>query len=127
MGKKVLFSQVETTKSIPEIISAAKAAFRSVGGTVDDTLNGFIITQGKDGVSFDFTADLRCTLGVKEIKPERYEIECQITWGMNALSWICLVVGLFFHLIPWIIPILYLMVNPENSYQQAMNRIPAYL
>lgn len=127
MGSRALYAQVVTEKSPDEIKTAIKNAFRSVGGTMQETPSGIEIRQGVNGVNFAFSADLAAQVNVRHIKEKAYEIECAIQWKMNALSIVCLVVGYFAFGILWIVPILCLFINPENAYQQALHRVQVYL
>jgi len=127
MGSRTYFSQLNTAKPIEEVMQAAKSAFRSVGGTMQETPSGLWIRQGTNGVSFAFSADMNAYVNVRQIKEDRYEVECQVRWGLNALSWVCLVVGFFIFGILWIVPLLFLFINPDNAYQQALYRIQTYL
>ena len=127
MASRTLYTQIETEKSLVEVKEAVKTAFRSVGGSIQESSTGMLIKQGVNGVSFAFTADVAAQINVRQVKENRFEVECLINWSMNALSWICLVVGIFIFGILWIVPLLYLFVKPDEAYQQALNRIYTYL
>jgi hypothetical protein len=127
MGSRILYSQIVTDKSPDQIKEAIKIAFRSLGGTMLDTPTGIDIKQGTNGVSFGFAADLTASVNLRQVKENRYELECQLAWKLNGLSIACLVIGIFVFGILWIVPILYLFFNPESAYQQALNRVQTYL
>jgi hypothetical protein len=127
MGSKTLYSQVVTEKSPDEIKKAMREAFRSLGGTMQETPSGIEIKQGVNGIDFTFAADFTAQVNLRHVKENKYEIECQIQWKLNALSIICLAVGIFVFGILWIVPILYLFIKPEDAYQQALHRVQTYL
>ncbi|MBU6361073.1 MAG: serine/threonine protein kinase [Chloroflexi bacterium] len=123
MGRKVLFTDIKTDKSVNGIRMAAKTAFRSVGGNHIDTADGFIIVSGIQGVNFGSTANIRATISIKALKAGHYRIECIIDWSPSAVVWICLIVGIFVFGILWLVALLYLFVNPDASYKLALDRI----
>jgi hypothetical protein len=127
MGSRNLYEQVVTEKSPDEIKEAIKTAFRSVGGTMQETPSGVEIRQGVNGVSFAFSADFKAQVNLRQVKEKAYEIECAIQWKLNALSIICLVVGFFVFGILWIVPALFLFIRPEDAYGQALHRVQTYL
>ena len=127
MGSRTLYAQVVTEKSPDEIKEAIKNAFRSVGGTMQETPSGIEIKQGVSGVSFAFSADFTAQVNLRHVKEKVYEIECAIQWKLSALSIICLVVGFFIFGILWIVPVLYLFIKPEDAYQQALHRVQTFL
>lgn len=127
MGSKLLFHQFQTEKPEEEIKKAMLMAFRSVGGTLQTTPTGLYILQGNNGVNYSFAADFESIVNLRKVKDDLYEIECVINWKMNTLSWICLIVGFFVFGILWIVPVLYLLINPDMPYQQAMHRTQSML
>jgi hypothetical protein len=127
MPSRTLYTQIVTEHSPDELKEAVRSAFRSLGGTMMDTPSGISVRQGVQGVSFAFTADVLAHVNLREIKENKYEIECQLNWSMNALSWICLVVGFFVLGILWIVPLLFLFLKPEEAYLQALNRVQIFL
>ena len=127
MGSRILYTQVKTHKPVGEIKNALRRAFSSLGGKIDHSPTGIVISQGKEGVKFAVGADFSASIDVREIRETQYEIECAITWKMNFLNLMCLAVGVFFFGILWIVPLLYLFINPEPQYQQSLNRIQAFI
>jgi len=127
MGSKTLFTQVASEKSIDDVKVALKQAFQSVGGLMIESPRGIEINQGVNGVSFAFAADVSAQVNIRQVNDRLYEIECTVSWKMSALSIICLIVGLFMFGILWIVPLLYLFVNPEFSYQQSLQRVQTYV
>jgi len=127
MGSSNLYTQVTTSKTPEEIKEGMRTAFRSLGGAMEETPTGFAIKQGAQGVSFAFTADIKADVNLRHVSENRYEVECLVNWKMNALSWICFLIGFFIFGILWIVPILYLFVRPTEAYQQALNRVQTYV
>jgi hypothetical protein len=127
MGSKTLFTQVASEKSIDDVKVALKQAFQSVGGLMIESPRGIEIKQGVNGVSFAFAADVSAQVNIRQVNDRLYEIECTVSWKMSALSIICLIIGLFMFGILWIVPLLYLFVNPEFSYQQSLQRVQTYV
>jgi hypothetical protein len=127
MGSTTLYMQMNTEKSPEEINAAIRQAFSSVGGTIQTTPTGIEVKQGANGISFAFAADFNAQVDLRHVKEDKYEIQCSIQWKLNALSIICLVVGIFVLGILWIVPILYLFIKPDNAYQQALHRVQTYL
>ena len=123
MAAKTLYQQVTTSKNLDELKQTAMEAFRSVGGTMQETLDGFQIKQGVNGVNFAFTAKMDANVRLREIKPnEKYEIECLINWSPSVVVWVCLLIGLFVLGALWLVAALYLFINPGEAYMQALNR-----
>ncbi|HOU24642.1 MAG TPA: hypothetical protein PKW05_11665 [Anaerolineae bacterium] len=127
MGSRNLYLQIDTDKTPEQIKEAMKTAFRTLGGAMHDRPTGLEIRQGTNGVSFGFAADLTASVDLRQVKENRYEIECQLNWKLNGLSIACLVIGIFVFGILWIVPLLYLFFNPESAYQQALHRVQTYL
>ncbi len=122
MATRTNYVQVTTNKTPEEIRNTTMTAFRALGGAMKETATGFQIVQGAQGVRFAFTAKLSALIAFRQIKPDRYEIECVLQWSPNNLVWICLAIGFFVLGILWVIPVLYLFVNPVEAYQQALHR-----
>jgi hypothetical protein len=127
MGSKTLFFQLESQKSLAEVQEAASRAFMPLGGQIMQMGSGLEIKQGKQGVQFGFAADFDASLMTRESSPQHYELMCTVNWKMNALSWVCLVVGLFAFGILWIIPLLTLFIDPSGAYNTALYSVPALL
>ena len=127
MGSRTLYQQIVTERSLEEVKEAVRTSFRSLGGTLIDTPGGISLKQGNQGVQFAFTADLMAYVNVREVKENKYELECQLKWTMNALSIICLVIGIFVFGVLWVVPLLYLFLKPDDAYQQALQRVQTFL
>ena len=95
MGSKTYFFQLESTETIEKIQDATMRAFMPLGGQITKIGKDLQISQGKEGVQFNFTADFDSTIVIRESSPNKYELMCTVNWKMNTLSIICLVVGIF--------------------------------
>ena len=124
MGSKILFQQVVCENSFDEVKEATIQALSILGGQINRIGNGFQVDQGKNGVQFGFAADISATVNIIESAPSKFDITCSLNWKMNNLSIICLIVGIFVFGILWIVPLLYLFVDPGQAYQAALNSIP---
>lgn len=127
MAEQILYGHLSTKKSEGKIKEAINSTFSSLGGTLTETSRGFHISQGTNGISFAFSANLQADVSLREIKAGKHEIEARLKWGMSALSWICLVIGVFVFGILWIVPFLYLFFKPTQAYQQAIDRVQIFL
>jgi hypothetical protein len=127
MGAKTLFFQFSSPHSFEQIQEAAFKSFLPLGGQIIKTDNGLRITQGKEGVTFGFTADFDATLTISQPKEGKYDLVCIVHWKLNTLSIVCLIVGAFVFGILWIIPLLHLFIDPSSVYNQAMFNIPNLL
>lgn len=117
MPSKMLYQVIETVKSLDEVSTALKNNSTILGGqTVQLSNNSLRIVNGKEGVQFGFSADFDATITVNPKPENRYEIISNITWKMNTLSWICFIVGFFVFGILWVIPLLYLFIDPSKAY-----------
>lgn len=123
MGSKTLYTEIKTTKPMSEVQDAMRDAFKSLGGTLTETPMGLNIKEGTNGVSFAFSASFDATANLRQINDENYELACSINWSLSVLSVLCLIIGFFVFGILWIVPLLYLFVNPTDAYQQVLNRI----
>jgi len=127
MGSKTIFHQIETTKPLDEVKAAAEKVLTMMGGTVIDRGDGFQVNQAKNGINFSFTADFETFVSIRENKPGKYEFLVNASWKPNALFWVCFVVGFFIFGILWIVPFLYLFIDPTPAYQQALFSINNFL
>lgn len=127
MGSKLVFYQLETDKSMDEVKQAAVRAFTMLGGQVKPFGAGLQIIEGKNGVQFGFAADFDALFTINESKPGKYDLSCAVNWKMNTTTIICLVVGIFVFGILWIIPLLYLFIDPSQVYQTTLMSIKSYL
>ncbi len=122
-GKKTIFFTLESNKSLDQVREATKKSLMLLGGTIFEQSDGFQIKQGVNGVNFAFTANVEAFVSVRETAPNKYELFGSINWSPNALFWVCLVVGFFVFGILWIIPLLYVFVDPMPAYQQTLYRV----
>jgi hypothetical protein len=127
MGSKTVFYQFQTTKSLSEVQDATSRALIPLGGQITRYGTGFQINQGKNGVQFSFSADFDAVVNITQQSQDKYEIICNIHWKMNALSILCLIIGLFVFGILWVIPLLSLFIDPSQAYQNALFAIPNIL
>lgn len=127
MGNKTVFYALDTDRSLPQVKEAAKKSLAFLGGTILEQGEGFEIKQGINGVKFAFAANLDALVIIRQSAPSRYEFYCTINWSPNALFWVCLIIGFFVFGILWIIPLLYLFMDPSQAYQQALFRVPSLL
>lgn len=127
MGSKTIFHQFETTKSLDEVKAASQKAFTMMGGTIVNRGDGFQVNQAKNGINFSFAADFETFVSIRESKPGTFEFLVNASWKPNTLFWVCLVVGFFIFGILWIVPLLYLFIDPTSAYQQALFNINNFL
>ena len=127
MGSKTVFYSFDTNRSYAEVKEATQRSLMMLGGTQQDLGQVITIQQGNIGVGNAFTAEMQADVNIRQVNPTKYEILCQINWKPSSIVWICLVVGFFIFGILWIIPLLYLFVDPVSAYQQAIFRIPSLL
>lgn len=123
MGTKTVFYTIESENSLAEMKAKIKQSLLFLGGTLVDYDAGFQLKQGTNGVNFAFAANFEAMINVRQSAPNKYEIWCAINWSPNTLFWICLAVGIFVFGILWIVPILYLFIDPTSAYQNALFRI----
>jgi len=126
MGSKMVFYTINTTKSMPEVIEATKKSMMFMGGQVFPQGDGFIVKQGANGINFAFTANIEASLALRQTDTSKYELFGTINWSPNTIFWVTLIFGFFF-IIPWIVPLLYLFLDPTQAYQLAFMRIQGFL
>jgi hypothetical protein len=127
MGSKTVFYTFDSDKPIEIVKDALKRSMMFLGGTMQDLGQMITITQGNNGVGNAFTAELNANVNLRCVSEKKYEVFCTIEWKPSSIVWICLVVGFFVFGILWIIPLLYLFVDPTTAYQQALYRVPSLL
>lgn len=127
MGSKMVFYQFDSEKSIDEVREAAIKAFTPLGGQIAPLGNGLIIKDGKEGVQFGFAANFEATISITESKPGKFNLNCAINWKMSTLTIVCLVVGIFVFGILWVVPLLFLFIDPSQVYQNALISVNSYL
>jgi len=121
MGSKMLYQSFETERSQEEIMAALGKGLMFLGGQVSKIGNNTImVVNGKEGIQFGFAADFESTITVNPKGERKFEVICNISWKMNTLAWICLIVGIFVFGILWIVPLLYLFIDPTSSYNKAI-------
>lgn len=123
MGNKIIFHTLESKKSLVDIKAATKRSLSMLGGTLVEYESGFQLKQGATGVSYAFAANFDASINVRQIAPDKYELTGTIQWSPNGLFWGCLIVGAFVFGVLWIVPILYLFIDPMQAYQQAFIRV----
>lgn len=127
MGSKVLFTQVHTSATIDQVVDALFQTLTSLGGIITKQNNTLLIDGGKEGVQFGFSADFDSQTIVQQMSPDSYNITMNIHWKMNTLTIICLVVGAFVFGILWIVPLLYLFIDPTNAYNNCLTLLQSKL
>jgi hypothetical protein len=127
MGSKTIFHQLESNKTLDEVKVATQKALMMMGGTVQPRGDGFQLLQANNGINYAFAAEFDTFVSIRESKPGKFEILVNANWKPNVLFWICLVVGFFIFGILWIVPILYLFIDPTSAYQQALFTINNFL
>lgn len=122
-GKKTIFHTLETNKPLPQVKEAVKKSLILLGGSILEQGDSFQVKQGVNGVNFAFTANVEAYISVRQTAPNKYELFSSVNWTPNALFWVCLIVGFFVFGILWIIPLLYVFVDPMPAYQQSLYRV----
>ncbi len=118
MGSKMVYHRIQTQHTLPEVHEALKRSLLFLGGSVIDAGNGFRVMQGANGVNFAFAAKFDSLIDIRESQPGNFDITANVSWSANGTFWLCLIAG-FFLFFPWIVPILYLFIDPSSAYQQA--------
>jgi hypothetical protein len=127
MASKTVFYQFESTKNLVEVKQAVRKASSFLGGSIIERGDGFEIQQGVNGVNYAFAANFNAYININQTNPGKYQIQATINWNPNTLFWVCLVIGFFIFGILWIVPLLYLFIDPTSAYQQALFRVPSFL
>ena len=128
MGIKTVFTQVITTQSLDDVTDAVIVSMRRLGGQVIPRGSAIEVIDGISGIDLAFVAKFQATVCVTQSKKKdnTYDIDCQIRYDRSGFCWICCIAG-FFTIFAWIVPILYLFINPVPAYQQALERVQAEL
>lgn len=117
MGSKMLYHVLYSDKPLEEIVSTIAKNSTILGGQITRlSENSIKILNGKENVQFGFAADFDSVITVNPVENQRYDVMCNISWKMNTLSWICFIVGFFVFGILWVIPLLYLFIDPTKTY-----------
>ncbi len=127
MGSKTVFYTLDTDKPAEQVREALKKSFLLLGGTLLEQGDGIQIKQGTSGVSFAFAANFNAFISMRQTSPNKYEFFGTINWSPNGLFWACLIIGFFIFGILWIVPLLYLFIDPSTAYQQALFRTQSML
>ena len=127
MGSKTVFYTLETDKPLSQVKEATKNSLMFLGGTLFEQGDGFQIKQGANGVNFAFAANLDAFVSVRQSAANKFDFFGTVNWSPNTLFWACLIIGVFVFGILWIIPLLYLFIDPSTAYQQALFRIQGML
>jgi len=123
MGSTTVMHSINTEASLQDIRDATKKSLLFLGGTLSEYGEGFQLKGGNNGVNFAFTADIDALVNIKENSPSKFDIIATINWKPNGAFWACLIIGFFVFGILWIIPFLYIFVDPSQAYQQMLFRI----
>ena len=121
MGSKIVIHQIESKKSMNDVRNAAIKAFTPLGGQISPLEDGLQIVQGKNNIQFGFAADFDAILNIVETKPEKFALNCTVNWKMSGTTIACLVIGFFVFGILWIVPLLYLFIDPKPSISKCFN------
>ena len=127
MGSKTIFHSFTSENSLAQVQEATRKSLMLLGGTILEFGEGFQLKGGENGVNFAFTADIEATINVRETSPNKYDLFAAINWKPNGVFWACLIIGFFVFGILWIIPLLYLFIDPSQPYQQMLYRIQSIL
>lgn len=127
MGSRVLYTNLISSASVEEVVDTLSTIVTPLGGTSSIINNTLLIHDGKEGVQFGFTADFDSQIIVQQTAEDSYNIITNIRWKMNTLTIICLIVGFFVFGILWIIPLLYLFIDPSLPYNNCLNLLQAKL
>ena len=127
MSSKTLYHQIRTEQPLEAVKAAVHRSFSLLGGSVLPRGDGFEIANGTQGVNFAFTAEFSAYVNIVHPEPNQYDLMCTVNWKPNALFWACLIIGIFVFGILWIIPLLFLFIDPSSAYQQALFRVQSFL
>lgn len=127
MGSKTVYFILDTDKSLEQVRDATQKSLSFLGGAVFQQGDNFQVKQGVNGVNFAFAANFDAVINLRQSGSNKYELLGTINWTPNTLFWACLIIGFFIFGILWIVPILYLFVDPTQAYQQAFLRIQGML
>ncbi len=127
MGSKTVLHTFETDMPFEQVKDAVCRSLMMLGGAQQDMGQMINITQGSFGVSNAFTAQIDAQVSIRQINERKYEVLGMINWKPASIVWICLGIGFFVFGILWVVPLLYLFVDPTPAYQQALYRIPSLL
>jgi hypothetical protein len=126
MGSKTIIHSIESGKPLTDIKEATKKSLMLLGGTVVDFGDGFQVKGGDSGIQMAFVADFESMISIQDQGNNHWNIMATISWSPNTIFWVCLISG-FFLVIPWIINILYLFVDPTQAYQQRLFMVNSFL
>jgi hypothetical protein len=127
MASKTVFYTIETNKPIEQVRAALKNSLMLLGGMVLEQGDNFQVQQGTNGVNFAFAANFDAMINMRQTAENKYEFIGTVNWSPNTLFWICLIVGIFVFGILWIVPLLYIFIDPSQAYQQVFFRLHTML
>lgn len=127
MGNKMVYYSMETDRPIEQVREALKNSLMLLGGTIYQQGDGFQVQDGVNGVNFAFAAKFDAIINVRPTAPNRYEFFGNVNWSPNGLFWACLIIGFFVFGILWLVPLLYLFIDPTSAYQAAFFRVQSLL
>lgn len=116
MGSKILYTQVKTSASLEQVVDNLAQCLLPLGGAIAKSSNTVQLEGGKEGVQFGFTADFSSQAVVQQTDNNTFNITMNVQWKMSTLTIICLIVGIFVFGILWIVPLLFLFVDPSTVY-----------
>lgn len=119
----IAFRRIRTTQPLEVVLQATEDAMRRLGGMLYRSGELITVQGGSSGVGTAFASDINATVSVRVKEPGEYEISCLITVTPNTLFWVCGIAG-FFCLQPlWIVSLFYFIVDPQPTYQRALDQI----
>lgn len=116
MGSKILYTQVRTSASLEQVVDTFAQCLIPLGGTIAKFNNTLQLDNAKEGVQFGFAADFNSQAVVQQSAENTYNITMNIQWKMSTLTIICLIVGFFVFGILWVVPLLYMFIDPSSTY-----------
>jgi hypothetical protein len=120
MGERNLSQLIQTNRTPDEIRSAAIAAHRHLGGSIQMTGEGFIILHGKNNIGNSSFVNLAANVFIRKTADKTFEIQSYLNW--NASNKTILFIFLF-----WPVSLMYFGFDPAPHYQFALNQIKLIL
>jgi hypothetical protein len=120
MGTKMVMAQITTNRSLEEVKAAVGRSLFMLGGNVQQYGDGFRIVQGTNGVNYAFAAKFDSFINIRQVQENVFEVVGNVNWSPSSTFWACLIIGFFVFGILWIVPLLYLFIDPTNAYTQAI-------
>ena len=126
MGNRYLNTYVETQKSHKQLKDDAAQIFRSLGGNIYETPDGFRIVNGTFGISMGFIASLSANIIIRPIKEGIYEIQVFLNWAWSSTMWVLFILGIALGGIGLLLLILYFLYDPAPAYHQMLSSVVSF-